>query len=158
LERFVPIVTLRETSAEDHQILREMVICYWKELMPDAPVVRDPMRRAAYFDEQFVHADDTRMVWWAMRDDSRIGFARIERWENHDGSGGTIRDFYIAPAARRQGLGSRFAQEILEQMDRGGCLRVDLNVRHDNPAALVFWQAQGFALQSYQLRQYLDAL
>lgn len=151
------MVTLREVSVEDHDILRDTVPHYWNELMPHAHVVRDPIRRADYFEEQFVHADASRTVWWAMCDDGQIGFVRIERWENHDGIGGTIRDFYIAPEVRRQGVGTRFARLIMERLDDEGCHRIDLNVRHDNPAALAFWQAQGFTLQLYQLRRFQDA-
>lgn len=30
------------------------------------------------------------------------------------------------------------------------------HVRRDTPAALAFWQAQGFGIASYRLRQYRD--
>jgi ribosomal protein S18 acetylase RimI-like enzyme len=37
-----------------------------------------------------------------------------------------------------------------------GVEAIDLHVRRDNPAALQFWQAQGFMIGHYQLKQYRD--
>ncbi len=34
------MVTVRDVSVEDHEVLRGMVVRYWNELMPDAHVVR----------------------------------------------------------------------------------------------------------------------
>ena len=36
-----------------------------------------------------------------------------------------------------------------------GVVKVDLNVRKDNPVAFAFWQSVGFELAHYQMRQYL---
>ncbi|MBV7330555.1 hypothetical protein KFU94_20385 [Chloroflexi bacterium TSY] len=37
-----------------------------------------------------------------------------------------------------------------------GIEQIELNVRRDNPEALAFWQAQGFRIALYQMRQYRD--
>jgi ribosomal protein S18 acetylase RimI-like enzyme len=39
--------------------------------------------------------------------------------------------------------------------DRDGWLRIDLNVRADNPGGPAFWRSRGFDPQRYQLRQYV---
>ena len=38
----------------------------------------------------------------------------------------------------------------------GGVELIECNVRRDNPQALAFWEAQGFRIALYRLRQYRD--
>jgi ribosomal protein S18 acetylase RimI-like enzyme len=45
---------------------------------------------------------------------------------------------------------------LLSHLDRLGVEQIDLNVRHDSPAALAFWEAQGFGIAVYRMRQYRD--
>lgn len=56
---------------------------------------------------------------------------------------------------RRQGVGTAVMQAIRAVAERDGWVRIDLNVRADNPGGIAFWRSQGFALQLYQLRQYV---
>lgn len=150
-------IALQDISAEEQGELLEMVTAYWAELVPDAPVSRDPRRAAAYVAEHFRFDDDTVALWWATLDSARIGFVRLERWTADDERGAFIRDFYIRPDARRQGAGTAVVRAIRAVAQREGWLRIDLNVRADNPAGLAFWHSQGFELQLYQLRQFVSA-
>ena len=149
------IITLRDITIEEQDELREMVAAYWAELVPDAPVAHDPRRAAAYFAEHFRFGDDTVLLWWALVDAAKAGFVRVDRWTTEDERGGFIRDFYIHPGMRRQGVGTAVVQAIRAVAERDGWVRIDLNVRADNPSGLAFWRAQGFDLQLYQLRQYV---
>ena len=45
---------------------------------------------------------------------------------------------------------------LLSKCDDLGIEQIDLNVRRDNPDALAFWQAQGFGIAGYRLRQLRD--
>jgi ribosomal protein S18 acetylase RimI-like enzyme len=47
-------------------------------------------------------------------------------------------------------------QALYAQLDPLGITQVDLNMRRDTPQALAFWQAVGFRIGSYRLRQYRD--
>ena len=116
---------------------------------------RDPRRAAAYFAEHFRFGDDTVSLWWATVNTAKVGFVRVELWNTEDERGGFIRDFYIRPDVRRQGVGSAVVRAIRAVAERDGWIRMDLNVREDNPSGLSFWQSQGFNLQLYQLRQYI---
>lgn len=149
------IIALQDITTEEQDELREMVAAYWAELVPDAPVARDPRRADAYFAEHFRFGDDTVALWWALVDAAKVGFVRVERWTTEDERGGFIRDFYIRPDVRRQGVGTAVVQAIRAVAERDGWVRIDLNVRADNPSGLAFWRSQDFKLQLYQLRQFV---
>lgn len=149
------IIALQDITTEEQDEIREMVAAYWAELVPDAPVAHDPRRAAAYFAEHFRFGDDTVSLWWAMLDAAKVGFVRVERWLAEDERGAFIRDFYVRPDVRRQGVGTAVVQAIRAVAERDGWVRIDLNVRADNPSGLAFWRSQGFNLQLYQLRQFV---
>lgn len=148
-------IALRDIATEEQDDLREMVAAYWAELVPDAPVARDPRRAASYFAEHFRFGDTAVSLWWALADAAKVGFVRVDRWTTEDERGAFIRDFYIRPDARRRGVGTAVVQAIRAEAERDGWMRIDLNVRADNPGGLAFWRAQGFDLQLYQLRQFV---
>ena len=149
------IVALQAIATEEREELRKMGAAYWAELVPDAPVAHDPRRAAAYFAEHFRFGDDTVSLWWATLDMGKFGFVRVDRWLTEDERGAFIRDFYIRPDVRRQGVGTAVVQAIRAVADGEGWVRIDLNVRADNPSGLAFWRSQGFNLQLYQLRQFV---
>jgi ribosomal protein S18 acetylase RimI-like enzyme len=149
------IIALQDITTAEQDELHAMVAAYWEELVPEAPVARDPQRAAAYLAEHFRFGDDTVALWWVLHNGARAGFVRVERWTTADERGGFIRDFYIHPDVRRRGVGTAVVQAIRAVAERDGWMRIDLNVRADNPSGLAFWQAQGFNLQLYQLRQFV---
>lgn len=129
---------------------------YWAELMPHAAVITDLERRATYFADHVRFHEPTTILWWAVVEDTKVGFAKVDLWANHDGPGATIRDFYIETPWRRQGYGRAFAEQIVHELRGQGVHRIDLAVRRDNPGALAFWRSAGFDLSLYHLRRYLD--
>jgi ribosomal protein S18 acetylase RimI-like enzyme len=52
--------------------------------------------------------------------------------------------------------GMAMAAWLFSHLDDLGVEQIDLDVRRDNPLALAFWQAQGFGIAGYRLRQYRD--
>lgn len=149
------VILLQDITTGEQDELREMVAAYWAELVPEAPVARDSRRAAAYFAEHFRFGDDTVSLWWVLVDTAKVGFVRVDRWRTEDERGVFIRDFYIRPEIRRQGVGTAVVQAIRAVAERDGWVRIDLNVRADNPGGIAFWRSQGFDLQLYQLRQYV---
>jgi ribosomal protein S18 acetylase RimI-like enzyme len=150
------IIALRDITTAEQGELRAMVAAYWAELVPGAPVTHDPQRAAAVFAKHFRFGDDTVALWWALVDAATVGFVRVERWTDEDEHGGFIRDFYICPEMRRQGVGTAVVQAIRAVAEREGWVQIDCNVRTDNPSGLAFWRTQGFALQLSQLRHYVN--
>jgi GNAT superfamily N-acetyltransferase len=152
----MPTLALRRIIESERDELRAAADRYWAELMPHAAVIRDPERRAGYFEDCFRFHGATSLLWWAIAEDAKVGFAKVDLWENHDGPGADIRDFYIEAPWRRQGYGRVFVRRIVQELRMQGDHRIDLTVRCDNPVALTFWRSLGFDLSLYHLRMYLD--
>jgi ribosomal protein S18 acetylase RimI-like enzyme len=145
---------LRLVQEGEKGILRTIAEAYWLELMPHADVVTDPVRREAYFASQFAFAGDSRRPQWAVEGDERVGF--VSTSVDRAAHTAFVEDFYILPAVRRQGYGRAVVQALYAQLDVLGITQVDLSVRRDTPQALAFWEALGFRIAAYRLRQYRD--
>jgi ribosomal protein S18 acetylase RimI-like enzyme len=150
------MLTIRAIREEERDELRAMAEAYWLELMPHALVIQEPQRREAYFLNRFQFDVPDSTIWWAMVEDNRVGFARVDLAEDHDGPWAEIQDFYVAEDWRGQGCGRALAQSLIEWLREKGVVRIDLHVRSDNPRALAFWQAVGFGMASYRLRTYIE--
>ena len=149
-------VVLKPIGAGEREALYEIVQRFWEELMPHAPIVRDPALRPRYFDHEVCLGQPGHRAWWAMVGDERAGFACAELEEDWAGrSWAYVKGFYIEPRWRRQGYGRAFARALVDWLTEQGVHRIDLHVRSDTPVALAFWRAVGFDLASYRMRQYL---
>ena len=148
----VELVPIRE---EDRDDLREVVHRYWRGLMPDALVVRDPVRGEAAFLRRFRFDDAGSAHWWAVLDGTRIGFAKVDLRDDAGERSAQVRDFYVEPEWRRRGHGRAFAEAMFAWLRAQGVEQIDLNVREDNPVALAFWRSLGFDLALYRLRRYV---
>ncbi|MFP6646283.1 MAG: GNAT family N-acetyltransferase [Candidatus Latescibacterota bacterium] len=73
-----------------------------------------------------------------------------------DGNKATITDFYVDPDWRRKGVGTSMVRGTLARFDELGVEEVTLTVRRDTPTALTFWEAQGFMIGHYELKQFRD--
>lgn len=62
-----------------------------------------------------------------------------------DGRRGWIYHVAVAPDARRSGLGRRLVHEVERRLRALGCPKVNVIVRDDNPDAVRFWEALGYA-------------
>jgi ribosomal protein S18 acetylase RimI-like enzyme len=133
---------------------RRMVVGYWQELMPQSNVVQDGERQKAYFQESFNWDGGNRHPYWALVDGRKVGFASFAVDEADNAA--RIEDFYVVPEERRKGYGAALVQELYKHLDKRGVVLIELHVRRDNPNALAFWEAQGFRIASYRLRQYRD--
>lgn len=148
------MLSIEKVDIEDLAHFRKMVEAYWQELMPQAIVVRDPKQRDAYFQEQFAWDGKNNHPHWAIVDDCHVGFMTFE--VSKEQKGARVNNLYVVPEKRRQGYGAAVVQWLFSYLDGLGVERIDLDVRRDNPKALAFWQAQGFGIAGYRLRQYRD--
>lgn len=148
------VVRLQRLRKEDEPDLRSLVIAYWHELMPKANVIQDEQLQEQYYADRFPLQDNVHQCFFAILNGDRIGFVNMTIASNVHYA--RIRDFYILPEMRRQGNGSLLLQQVLRYLDKLGIEQIDLAVRRDNPVALSFWQAKGFGIATYNLRQYRD--
>jgi ribosomal protein S18 acetylase RimI-like enzyme len=145
---------LEKVPLTDIRDFRRIVEAYWQEVMPQSDVVKNPDRREAYFRECFTWAGGNRHPYWAVADGRSVGFVAYA--VDAAKQSASIDDFYVVPEARRQGYGAAMVQALYAQLDMLGVALVELNVRRDNPHALAFWEAQGFRIALYRMRQYRD--
>jgi GNAT superfamily N-acetyltransferase len=151
-----PQVSLQPIGVEERAALYEVAQRFWEELMPHAPVVQDPSIRPRYFEHEFRLGQPGHHAWWASAGGQRVGFAHLELDEDWAGRPWAyVKGFYVEPRWRRQGIGRSLARALVDWLRARGVYRVDLHARSDTPAALAFWQAVGFDLASYRMRQYL---
>ena len=145
---------IEKVGKSDLDAFRQMVEAYWLELMPKADVVQGESERAFYFQYQFGQDEQNRHLHWAKLQKNPIGFMNVVLDE--DEKRATIHDFYVIPEERRKGYASEMMSWLFKFLDKRGIERIDLNVRRDNPTALAFWEAQGFGIAAYRMRQYRD--
>lgn len=145
---------LEKVHLNDILDFRRIVKAYWQEVMPHSDVVNDPDRRETYFRECFTWAGGNRHPYWAVAEGRRVGFVAYAVDEAKKTA--SINDFYVMPQERRRGYGAAMVQAVYAQLDKRGIERVELDVRRDTPQALAFWEAQGFRIAQYRMRQYRD--
>ena len=138
----------------DHDLakFRELVLIYWQELIPKSAVLHDVKLQNAHFQQEFDWDDVTRRPHWLKAADQIVGFINFTVMPPL----GDIDDFFIVPEARRHGYGTQAISALCKHFDELGVEQVDLNVRRDNPVGLAFWQAQGFGIAGFLMRQYRD--
>ena len=145
---------IEKVDLQDLPHFKSMAEAYWQELMPQALVLQDPERREAHFQDNFAWDDGNRHPHWALVNNRPIGFMSFEVYEETKRA--VVDDFYVDPQYRRKGYGSAMVKWLFSHLDNRGIEQIDLNVRRDNPKALAFWQAQGFGIAGYRLRQLRD--
>jgi ribosomal-protein-alanine N-acetyltransferase len=147
-------VRIEPVDLKDKARFRELAEAYWRELMPKSVVLQDAEWREAYFREEFAWDGGDRHPYWALVDGRPVGFVSFEVSEGQKHA--FIDNFCVVPEERRKGYGRDLVAWLFSHLDSLGVERIDLNVRRDNPTALAFWQAQGFGIAGYRLRQYRD--
>jgi len=55
-----------------------------------------------------------------------------------------LEDLYVSGSARREGVGSRLVEAVIELARERGCARVELDVNEGNEAAIALYVACGF--------------
>lgn len=79
----------------------------------------------------------------AVRDESDVGMARYAPDHTQPQTGWLI-SMWVAPAARRMGVGSALCDAIIERARAAGDTRLLLDVADGNAAAIALYEAKGF--------------
>lgn len=148
------MIQLQPIQPSEQAQLRVMAEAYWQEIMPTADTVQDAEQRTRYFQERFPLDDEKRRVHWAIAERRVVGFLAMTI--NLARKQVMVEDFYILRSERRKGYGAAMIHALYQQLDKTAIEVVELTVRRDNPQALAFWEAQGFRIATYLLRQYRD--
>ncbi len=148
------MVQLQRIQPTDRARFQQMVEAYWQEIMPGAAVIQTEERRLAYFQEEFPLDRDEHWIQWALTQKEPVGFVAVTLTAARKAA--MIEDFYVLPTERRRGYGAAIIHALYQQLDSAGVELVELNVRRDTPQALAFWEAQGFRIALYRMRQYRD--
>ncbi|MGB3712979.1 MAG: GNAT family N-acetyltransferase [Candidatus Promineifilaceae bacterium] len=140
----------------DADLFRRMLVEYWRDLVPDAPWLQDPILAEAHFKDRYRWDGGGKNPFWALVDGRRVGFFMVRIYE--DDVTAYIHDFFIDAVARRQGLGTEMFRELLSLLQNRGIVRINLSVLADNPVALNFWREQGFEIAYHRLTKFVDSV
>ena len=140
-------------SAESGQF-REILVEYWRDLVPDAPFLKDPIVAEAQFNQRYRWNGGSNNPFWAIVDGHCIGFFMYRIYDDHVTA--YIHDFFVKPAARRQRHGTEMYRQLLTLLKVKGIAQIGLSVLEDNPTALSFWREQGFEIEYHRLSQRID--
>jgi len=85
-----------------------------------------------------------RATFVAVRDGVDVGLARGDRDPETPGCAWLL-SMWVAPEARRQGIGRQLIDEVVAWAQDAGCERIVLDVSDDQVAAIACYAALGFA-------------
>ena len=94
--------------------------------------------------ERIIGRDDAEYL--LAGDDEPVAVAQVRyRWSVWwDAEDCWLEDLYVAPEARREGLGRTLVEAVIERARERGCRRVELDVNSENPAAIALYRSLGF--------------
>jgi GNAT superfamily N-acetyltransferase len=107
-----------------------------------------------YLDALFADQGQRRHIWWAVDNGRRVGFGVVvlnRHWADQARTNAQIGEFFIYPEYRREGLGRRFAQALIEWIRTYGVSDIQSGVVAGNLRGLRFWEAVGFQIARYAL-------
>lgn len=142
------VVTVRSVSPGEIEEFLDWFEGYWGELetFNDYP---DPYSRSEY--RRLLEQTDGRRFWWVDVDGRHAGFCVFtirSHWYRRDVTDGYVDEFYIAPSARRTGVGQAVGRMMLEEFRRQGVRQVELSVLSRNARAAAFWTSLGYGVES----------
>lgn len=145
---------LAPVTEREADLFRRMLVEYWRDLVPEAPWLQDPILAVAHYKDRYRWDGGNNNPFWALADGRRVGFLMVRIYE--DNATAYIHDFFVASDARRQGLGTEMWKELLSFLGDRGIVKINLSVLADNPAALSFWRKQGFEIIYHRLSKFVD--
>jgi [ribosomal protein S18]-alanine N-acetyltransferase len=126
----------------------------WWHIPPAMAIERELFGSEAWTEAMFwseLAERDTRYYLVAEVDEEVLGYAGLCAYTADETYVQTIA---VAANAQRRGLGTALLQALLDEANRRGAHRVDLEVRADNDAAQRIYVAHGFAPIGIRPRYY----
>ncbi len=96
---------------------------------------------------------ESRSRWYVVAEDGSdlVGYAGLCAYAKDQAFVQTIG---VDRRRHRQGIGTALLVALLEESDRRGCRRLDLEVRADNPGAIALYERHGFRRIGHRPRYY----
>lgn len=121
-----------------HQSDKESVICLWKEIFKlekyhNNPEVAINMKNRYNDDLFFIVEEDNQIIGSII-----AGF---------DGHRGWLYSLAVHPSYRRRGIGTSLVRKALNELERLGCLKVNLQIDSDNKSVIDFYKKNGFLVE-----------
>jgi ribosomal protein S18 acetylase RimI-like enzyme len=136
-------------------IFRQMLVEYWRDLVPGAKILGDLILAEVTFEQRYRWTGASNNPYWAVSQKRKVGFLMYRVFD--DGSTAYIHDFFVVPGFRRQGYGSEMLGLLGKHLSKKGVRQLELGVLAKNRGAYSFWEKQGFELQSYRLGRSLES-
>ena len=142
------VMTLEQVSANDSRF-RDWMRRYREEINGEPPsdAVLDK-----YLQVLFADQGTRRFIWWGVDQSRKVGFAVVvltKHWADQSRTHAQIGEFFVYPEYRREGLGRRFAEALIEWMKGNGADDIQSSVVAGNLRGLRFWEAVGFQIARY---------
>lgn len=105
-----------------------------------------------YLQVLFADQGRRRFIWWGVDQTRKIGFAVVvlsKHWADQSRTQAQIGEFFIYPEYRREGLGRRLAQALIEWIKSNGADDIQASVIAGNLKGLRFWESVGFQIARY---------
>lgn len=141
---------LQPVSAGDARF-RDWLRRYREEISGEAPT---DAWLDKYLKVLFATQGKHRHIWWAVDGGRKVGFAVAvvgKHWADKSRTQGQIGEFFIYPQYRREGLGRRLAESLIEWLKAKGVSEIQSGVVAGNLRGLRFWEAMGFQIARYSL-------
>ncbi|MDR7482597.1 MAG: GNAT family N-acetyltransferase [Armatimonadota bacterium] len=104
---------------------------------------------------QVLFADPARrFIWWGVDNGRKVGFVvavLAKHWADQSRTVGQIGEFFVYPEYRREGLGRKLAQAVIDWLKSHGADEIQSGVVAGNLRGLRFWEACGFQIARYSL-------
>lgn len=107
-----------------------------------------------YLEVLFAEQGKRRHIWWGVDASRKVGFAVVvmtKHWANQAKIIAQVGEFFISPEFRREGMGRRMAQALLEWLKANGAVEIQSGVVAGNLRGLRFYEAVGFQIARYAL-------
>ncbi|HET6782186.1 MAG TPA: GNAT family N-acetyltransferase [bacterium] len=108
----------------------------------------------AYLKHIFLEQGKNRHIWWGVDEGKKIGFAvaiLTPLAPDRSKVQGMVAEFFIYPEYRREGVGRRLAEAVIEFLHKQGANDVHASVTAGNVRGLRFWEACSFQISRYVL-------
>jgi GNAT superfamily N-acetyltransferase len=107
-----------------------------------------------YLEVLFAEQGKRRYIWWGVDASRKVGFAVVvmtKHWADQAKTIAQVGEFFIYPEYRREGMGRRMAEALLEWLKANGAVEIQSGVVAGNLRGLRFWEAVGFQIARYAL-------
>jgi len=116
---------------------RAPLVALWKLVFPDGRAHNEPN---AVIDAK-LKVDQ--LLFVAVEDQELVGSVMA----SYDGHRGWLYSVAVHPQLRRKGIGAALVRHAIEQLQRLGCVKVNLQVRSTNSVVVAFYESLGFLVE-----------